>query len=289
MTGPIFPRRRAADAARRPGHILITGASSGLGRALALHYAAPGRTLSLLGRDAGRLAAVAAACRERGAAVDTASIDVTDREAMAQWISARDASRPIDMLIANAGMGGAAVVAGPCGEGIAKALEIVSVNSVGVVNAVGAVLPRMGARRCGQLVLVGSLAALIGLPQSPAYSASKAAVKVYGDALRRLLRPRGITVTNVLPGFIDTPMSRSLAMRRPWCWDADRAARRIARDVERGAAQCVFPWQLRLAVGLQNFVPIGVVDLVLALGARLGPSPPGARSKDESAKPRRKI
>lgn len=275
MTGPSLRTRHAAGAARRSDHILITGASSGLGRALALYYAAPGRTLSLLGRDIGRLTAVAAACRESGAAVEMASIDVTDRAAMADWIAGRDASCPIDMLIANAGMGGAAAVAGPCGEGAARALEIVSVNTVGVVNAVGAVLPGMGARRHGQLVLVGSLAALIGLPQSPAYSASKAAVKIYGDALRRLLRRQGIAVTNVLPGFIDTPMSQSLAMRRPWCWDAERAARRIARDVERGAAQCVFPWQLRVAIGLQNFVPIGVVDRVLAFGPASGANPPG--------------
>ena len=117
-------------------------------------------------------------------------------------------------------------------------------------------------------MLVGSISGAIGLPQSPVYCASKAAVKIYGDALRRLVRRHGVRVTNVLPGFIDTPMSRSIKMARPWCWSAEKAAERIARDVAGGKRECIFPWQLRISIGLQNFLPTAVSDFVLSASKR---------------------
>ncbi|MBZ0217422.1 MAG: hypothetical protein K8F25_12765, partial [Fimbriimonadaceae bacterium] len=91
-----------------------------------------------------------------------------------------------------------------------------------------------------------------------------------GDALRRLARRHGVRVTNVLPGFIDTPMSRSIDMKRFWCWSPEKAARRVARDVARGAAQSVFPWQLRMSIGLQRIMPIWLLDFVLSTSMRFG-------------------
>jgi len=248
-----------------PDHVLITGATSGLGRALAEHYAAPGCRLSLAGRNSERLDIVAKACRTRGAEVDIMQIDVTDAEAMQDWLVARDDAVPIDTLIANAGIGGVAVLPGPVGESGELARQILSVNTIGVINSVTPVLPRMVARGRGHVALVGSISGAIGLPQSPVYCASKAAVQIYGDGLRRLVRRRGVYVTNVLPGFVDTPMSRSLNMARPWCWSADRAARRIARDVALGRRYCVFPWQLRLSIGLQNYLPTALTDFILSM------------------------
>ncbi len=248
---------------RIPSHIAITGATGGLGRALAEHYAAPGLTLSLSGRNTERLGQVKTTCRSKGATVDAQFLDVTDAEATETWLAARDDALPVDILIASTGLGGAAVVAPPMGESGQLARDIVSTNTFGVINAVTPLLSRMAARRHGHLVLVGSIQAMIGMPQSPAYCASKAAVQIYGDGLRRLVRQHGVRVTNVLPGFIDTPMSQSLNMARPFCWSAEKAARRIARDVARGAPQCIFPWQLRLSIAAQKFLPISVSDWIM--------------------------
>lgn len=259
-----------------PRHLVLTGASSGLGRALALHYAAPGRVLSLTGRDATRLNAVAEACRANGAEVAAQPLDVTDAGAMADWLEARDQAAPVDLLIANAGLGGLAALAPRGGEDGAQARAMVEVNLLGLINTLTPLLPAMRARKQGHLVLVGSIQGGIGLPQSPIYSASKAAVRIYGDGLRRLLRADGLRVTTVLPGFVDTPMSRSLQMARPFLWPADKAARRIARDVARGARYSIFPLPLQLAVGLGRVLPGALVDLVLAQSLRFHrwPDPP---------------
>jgi len=238
---------------------------------LAEHYAVPGRLLSLSGRNSERLDEVGALCRDKGAEVHTFRVDVTNPEATEAWLLERDQVRPLDMLITCTGMGGMAVLASNTGETGGLAREIVTTNTIGVVNAVTPILPRMIARKSGHIVLVGSIQAMIGMPQSPAYCASKAAVKIYGDGLRRLARPHGVHITNVLPGFIDTPMSRSLEMARPWCWPANKAAARIARDVSHGAAQSIFPWPLRLSIGLHNCLPIPVADLAMSIIARSFP------------------
>lgn len=259
-----------------PQHLVLTGASSGLGWALALHYAAPGRRLSLTARDPARLGEVAAACRALGADVATAELDVTDADAMADWLTARDSIAPVDLLIANAGLGGAAALAPRGGEDGAQARALLAVNTLGLINTVTPLLPQMRARRRGHLVLIGSLQGGIGLPQAPVYSASKAAVGIYADGLRRLLRADGLRVTTVLPGFIDTPMSQSLQMARPFLWSADRAARRIAQDVARGARYSIFPRPLQIAIALGRVMPTALVDAVLSHSLRLHrwPQPP---------------
>lgn len=260
----------SSDFSRASYHVLITGATSGLGRELAKRYAVPGRTLSLSGRDEARLSEVAAACRGSGADVHATQVDVTDAEAVERWVGERDTVLPIDILIANAGIGGAAVVPSSSGEDGALARRIVSVNTLGVINTVTPALPRMTGRQRGHIVMVGSISGSIGLPQSPAYCASKAAVQIYAEALRRLLAGQGVKVTLVLPGFVDTPMSRSLDMPRPFCWPVERAAKRIVSDVARGARQCVFPWPLRLVIASQNYVPVWLTDAVLRQTLRHG-------------------
>lgn len=259
-----------------PEHLVLTGATSGLGRALALHYAAAGRRLSLTGRDGPRLLEVANACRALGADVETAQLDVTDAGTMEDWLCRRDGVAPVDLLIANAGIGGAAALAPRGGEDGAQARALLAVNTLGLVNTVTPLLPPMRARGKGQLVLVGSLQGLIGLPHAPIYSASKAAVRIYADGLRRLVRADGLRVTTVLPGFIDTPMSQSLGMARPFLWPADKAARRIAQDAARGARYCIFPLPLRVAVGLGRVMPAALVDFVLSrsLHFHRWPEPP---------------
>lgn len=252
-----------------PGHVLVTGASSGLGRALALYYAAPGRMLSLAGRDADRLQATADQCRAAGAMVSATAFDLRDRPAAEAWVAEADTRHPVDLVLAAAGLGGQAALAPKGGEAAADAAALIGTNLLGLVHVIAPAGQAMAARGRGCLVLVGSIQGAIGLPQSPAYSASKAAVRMYGDGLRRLLARDGVGVTIVLPGFIDTPMSQSLDMARPFLWSADRAAARIARDVARGRRYSVFPLPLRLAVGLGALCPAPVLDLAMAIGLRL--------------------
>lgn len=263
-----MPGGVAAVSEQAPGHVLVTGASSGLGRALARHYAAPGRVLSLAGRDAGRLQETADQCRAAGATVRVAAFDLRDRLVAEGWVAEADAERPVDLVLAAAGLGGRAALAPEGGEAAADAAALIGANLLGLVHVIAPAGRAMAARGRGRLVLVGSIQGAIGLPQSPAYSASKAAVRIYGDGLRRLLARDGVGVTIVLPGFIDTPMSQSLNMARPFLWSADRAAARIARDVARGRRYSVFPLPLRLAVGLGALCPAPVLDLAMAIGLR---------------------
>lgn len=236
--------------------ILITGASSGLGAALARHYARPGATLFLGGRDGGRLEAVAADCRARGAEVDFAIVDVTDAAAMAAWIEATDAARPLDTVIANAGV--SAGSAGGEDEGQTRATLVVNLN--GTVNTVLPVLPLMRRRRRGRVGLVSSLASFRGLAGAAAYCASKAAVRVWGEGLRPQLAADGITVTVVCPGFVDTPMTRVNTCPMPLLMDADRAAAIIAAGIDAGKGRVAFPWPLLLGSWLLSVLPDALAD-----------------------------
>jgi NADP-dependent 3-hydroxy acid dehydrogenase YdfG len=227
-----------------PRHILVTGASSGLGRALAEAYAAPGRRLTLLGRDAARLAAVAAAVEARGGEVATAVVDVRDRDAMAGAIAAADAARPLDLVVANAGIAAAE-----------DARDVLAVNILGVWHTVEPALARMAARGHGQLALMSSLAGRRGLPGAGAYCAGKAAVRVLAESLRLDWAPRGVRVSAILPGFVDTPLTRRNRFAMPWLLAPADAAERIRRGLAKDRAEIVFPRRLALAVRLATLLP----------------------------------
>lgn len=261
---PQHPHRRQ--------HVVITGASSGLGAALAGLYAARGDSLTLSGRNLDRLREVADDCRTLAAGLGEIAFDaadVTDADGMRAWLEAADGRRPIDVLYANAGLGGSRVVVGAQGEDAATAAEIVATNLGGVLNTVIPVVPAMMRRGSGHIVLLASLAAYTGLPQSPVYSATKAAVRVYGEGLRRMLRGSGVRLSVVSPGFVDTPMSRSLSARPPGVWPADKAARRIVAGVERGKAEIAFPAYLRLLLRLGGAMPSPVADALMRAASRV--------------------
>jgi short-subunit dehydrogenase len=234
--------------------IVITGASSGIGKALALRYAAPGVVLALLGRDERRLRAVAEACRNRGKSVQTGLIDVRDRPAMGHWLAELDRANPVDLVIANAG-----VMAGtpPGGEIEAAdaAYAAIETNVLGVLNTIQPLLPQMMERRRGQIAIIGSLAGFIGLPDCPSYSASKAAVLSYGQSLRALLAPYGIGVSVVCPGYITTPMMLRESGRKPFAMSAERAAELIAAGLQRNRAVISFPFLLSLGSRLHGLMP----------------------------------
>ena len=246
---------------RDPRSIVITGASSGIGEELARAYAAPGVTLALTGRDALRLEAVAERCRAAGAVVETALVDAADRAAMAAWLTALDTRAPVDLVIANAG-----ISAGTGGgtESAEQARRIFQVNVDGVLNTVHPLLPGMQARGRGQIALMASLAGFRGMPGAPAYCASKAAVRVYGESLRGDLAGQGIGVTVICPGFVKSRMTAVNRFPMPFLMDAEPAAELIRRKLARNVGRISFPWPMAAAVWLLSALPARWVDRIAA-------------------------
>ena len=268
------PRRRPS-----PRAILITGASSGLGAALARQYAAPDIRLFLHGRDNARLAAIAAACTKAGAAVEVHVGDVTDAAAMAAWIAACDHAQPLDLVIANAGISGG-TAGGP--EGADQVRRIFAVNVNGVLNTVLPASAAMTARGQGQIAVMSSIAGFLGLPNAPAYCASKAAVKTLGEGMRGPVAAAGVAVTVICPGYVKTPMTDANDFTMPFLMSVERAAGLIAAGLAANKARIAFPWPMVAAVRLLALLP---PDMLAWLMARLpakselteaaGPRPPG--------------
>jgi short-subunit dehydrogenase len=255
-----------------PTNIVITGASSGLGRALAAGYAGPRTRLGLVGRDAGRLGQVARQCADKGAGVVTAQLDVRDAEALAIWLASFDDAGPVDLVIAAAG-----ISAGPppnaATEPAGLAIRQIGTNMLGCMNTIEPLLPRLLARGTGQIAVVSSVAGYRGLPYSPGYSASKAGVRAYGEALRALLRPRGIRVSVVVPGFFDSPMTDRFHGDKPFLVSLERASAIVRRGLDRGQPRIVFPRLLALGLQAADLIPAWLGDRILR-GVRFHIVPP---------------
>jgi short-subunit dehydrogenase len=246
-----------------PRSILITGASSGIGRALALVYARPGASLSLIGRDRERLEDVAAAARAQGASVSLGQLDVRDQDAMAQWIKAADARRPFDLVLANAGIT-TGLSPGDIAEDPGAVRAIIGINLIGVLNTVEPLIGPMCARGAGQIAFIGSIAGLRGLPYSPSYCATKAAVHAYSESLRGRLEPRGVKVALIIPGFVKTPLNDGIDAIKPLQITASQAATRIQKGLQRSKAVIAFPSSLYFVACLSRILPIRLVDKVMA-------------------------
>lgn len=253
-------------------HILITGASSGLGAALALALSNSATRLLLTGRDAERLRQVAHSCESRGAAVVAETIDVGDRARMRAFASAY----PVDLAIANAGIS-AGTAAGL--EPEAQTEAIFRTNVEGVLNTIEPVIPGMKQRARGQIAIISSLASFKGFPGAPAYCASKAAVRFLGEAWRPLLRHYGIRVSVVCPGFIKTPMTDANHFHMPMLMTPEEAAAIILQGLERNKGRIAFPLPLYAASWLSGALPPSWVEALLSwLPAK--PAAPDAQPKN---------
>jgi short-subunit dehydrogenase len=233
--------------------IVITGASNGIGETLALDYARPGVALALTGRDKVRLESVAAACRAKGATVWAGAINVVDRRALAEWLTSFDDAHPVDLLIANAGVSIDQDNSSLHDFSIIR--ETLDINFGGVLNTVEPLLARMQARRAGQIGIMSSLASFIGLPYAASYNASKAAVRVWGESIRYVLRKDGIGVSVICPGFVSTRITAQAPFPMPFIMSTARASVIIRRGLARDHARIAFPIGLKAAVWFGLTIP----------------------------------
>ncbi len=247
--------------------ILLTGASSGIGRALALAYSRPGATLALTGRDPERLEAVAAACRERGANISTALLDVRDAHATSAFVTQAHAHAPMELVFANAGIG-AGLDETPAD--IALTRRIIETNLLGTLNTIEAALAVMRPQRHGHIVLTGSLAGLRGIPGSQGYSASKAALRTLAEGLRPQLAAEGIGISLVMPGFVRTPMNENARFPTPFRIEPERAAAIIRNGIERRRFLIAFPRTLLWGSRLLALAPPLADALALRSAHRTG-------------------
>ena len=239
---------------KQPDHILITGATGAIGSALALEYAAPGVRLTLQGRREAVLLELAARCREKGAEVCTQVLDLRDRPALLAWVRELCQCDTPDLVISNAGLNTNTGAAGQ-GEPFAEVEALVEVNVLAAMALVSELVPAMRQRGSGQIVLISSLGSYYGLPMTPSYCASKAALRVYGAALRSWLHAEGIRVNVVLPGYVASPMCAAMPGPKPFLWQPDRAARHIRQRLEWDWARISFPFPLNLGVWLLSLLP----------------------------------
>lgn len=243
--------------------ILITGASSGIGAALAVTYAGPGVHLVLWGRDDERLEQTATTCRARGALAKTASFDLCDIALLIEHLERADAETHIDLAIFNAGIGGS-IPPREAAQEARAAFQMASVNFTAPAVGANVVAGRMAQRGKGHIVLLGSIAGAFPLPMAPLYSGSKAGLALFAEALRLRLARNGVRVTLVEPGFVDTPMSRSLTEPKPFLIGADAAVKVIVAGIERGRRRIVVPWQFALIRAAAGLVPRAIVRAVLS-------------------------
>jgi short-subunit dehydrogenase len=236
---------------------VITGASSGIGWALAKELAAGGCKVGLVARRRDNLAALASEIEKSGGKAAFAPADVADREQVIKAVrEVSDALGPVDLLIANAGVGAPTTIRPMNTADVEKMFRV---NVFGVVYAVEAVLPGMLERKKGHLAAMSSMAAYKGLPGESGYSASKAAVNTFMEGLRIQLRGEGVHVTTICPGFVKTPMTEVNDFHMPWLVAADDAARRIVRALQRKKKVFNFPWQMGVLMRVTRWLPDWVV------------------------------
>lgn len=255
-----------------PRRIIITGASAGLGRALAREFATRGARLVLAARRGDLLEEVADEVRDRGGEARTIAVDVTLGDAARRIVAAADdAYGGVDVVVMNAGIGFPAFVDTFSAD---ETERVMAVNYTSAVRMIEAVLPRMLASNSGQLVAITSLASFRGMPGSGAYNASKAALTILMESIRTELRPTGITVTTIFPGFVRTAMTDRNEFHMPWMLEPDDAARRMVRAIERRRADVRFPLPLAALVRISTYAPNRLYDWFVARGRGRGRASP---------------
>ncbi|WP_019865439.1 SDR family NAD(P)-dependent oxidoreductase [Methylovulum miyakonense] len=247
-----------------PTTILVTGATGAIGGALARHYAKPGICLILQGRNAAALDGIARACTEAGASVSTQVMDLRDIAGLQQWLAELSIKQLPDLVIANAGIN-INHGSGRRGEQWPEMEALLDLNVKSTLALANALVPAMRQRRSGQIALVSSLAAYYGLPVTPSYSASKAAIKAYGEGMRGWLERDNVQINVVMPGYIQSDMANAMPGPKPFLWAPDRAARVIAQGLAKNQARISFPFPLNFGTWFLAVLPAQFSQRILAL------------------------
>ncbi len=241
--------------------VFLTGASSGIGEALAIALATRGAKLSLLARREEELKRIADECRAAGSEAQVFAADVTDAAAVAEAAErARTELGAIDVLIANAGIGGNDEATRTWDPEAVK--RVIDVNLLGSVNAVHAVLPAMLERGEGHLVAISSLAGFRGLPRSAAYCASKAGLTSFFESVRLDVQHRGVDVTIIQPGFIKTPLTSGREAAMPYIMELEDSIPYFMKAMEKRKKFAAFPWQLATLVRSARVFPAWLYDRI---------------------------
>jgi len=244
--------------------VFITGASTGIGSALARHYAGPESVIGLFARRGDLLEALAAVLPGRSAIYPADITDTAALEAAAQDFVSRYGAP--DLVIANAG-----ISVGTHGDellDVEKLRRVLDVNVAGLAATLAAFAPAMRAAGKGTLCGIASVAGFRGIPGAGAYSTSKAAAITWLEALRVELAGSGVSVVTICPGYIDTPMTQVNKYRMPFLISADDAARRFARAIESKRRLAVIPWQMAIISALLRVTPGWLYDRLAARAPR---------------------
>jgi short-subunit dehydrogenase len=244
--------------------VFLTGASSGIGEALARHYAGRGATLGLVARRGELLERLKASL---DVPAEIYERDVRDIAALASAAGDFQAKHGVpDLVIANAGVSFGTLTEHE--EDAATFREVLDINVMGLVHTFHPFIEPMRARGHGTLAGIASVAGVRGLPGASAYSASKAAAINYLEALRLEMRRSGIKVSTICPGFIATPMTAKNPYPMPFIIAADDAARRIARAIDAGKRYAIIPWQMAIVGRILKILPTAVYDRLMSNAGR---------------------
>jgi len=254
-----------------PRNVLVTGASSGLGRALALWFSRRGATVWAAARRTELLESLAADSSARPGSILPLSLDVSDVAAIRRVLPEIDskAEGGLDVVIANAGLGGEA---NPRKDTWEKVERMIQVNVTGAAATLATLAPRMAERGRGHLVGISSLAGWIVTPKMGVYAATKMFLQVYCDGLHLDLKGAGVAVTCINPGFVKSEMTAKNKFKMPFLLETDDAADRMGRAILRGEKLFAYPWPMVLATRAARWVPEVIVARVMGKSGLRPPS-----------------
>ncbi|KAI3656824.1 hypothetical protein MP638_004033 [Amoeboaphelidium occidentale] len=266
----LFSSTSTSSGSQLKDHILITGASSGIGSALAREYAKPGTKLSLISRSTKKLKELKQELNRTGAQVEIYSVDVTDIRSLEETLKSIDDDHEVSTLIVNAGISKATLKDGEDDDFMSSVRPIVQTNYVGALATIQCILDRMIKRHAGKIVVISSLAGIVGVPTDPAYSSTKHGLSSFVTLLQPSVKKFGVSMHLVSPGLVDTPMSAKVQTRmtgisRPTVVSARMAAKYIKDGVDNDNEMIVFPFSTYIMLKILSYFPQAFINRVLSL------------------------